>query len=342
MLTRLAITLSLGVAACLALAAGVSVPTGMHAARTLAAADDPARLADLALKNSFDAAIATREIEAALAGRDTELARSFLDLAAEHHVTLDPALTAKVEAAERDAASASHRAASFARGFVTGVPDDVASIAGTAAGDLFVFGDVRDVVRESWHAARGEETDKVMLALAGAGLAVTAGTYVTAGLAAPARAGLTVVKAARKSGRLGAPLVQAIKLEKREGLVRMASDLGRLQSRTGMRGALDALRIADKPQDVARLSRLADVKGGKTRAIVKMLGRGAIVVTASLFNLTSWVFWALLNLIAFCAACKRAVERMTQRHLDRRRMRRMRRAAAAVGSPALAAAPQAA
>jgi len=45
------------------------------------------------------------------------------------------------------------------------------------------------------------------------------------------------------------------------------------------------------------------VKGGKTRAIVKVLGRGAIFLTSSLFTLASWMFWALFNLLAFCAAC---------------------------------------
>ena len=45
-----------------------------------------------------------------------------------------------------------------------------------------------------------------MLGLAGTGIAVTAGMYASAGLAAPARAGLTVVKAARRGGHIGAPL----------------------------------------------------------------------------------------------------------------------------------------
>src|SRR5207344_1646229 len=124
---------------------------------------------------SFDATVATREIEAALAAGDTELARSFVDLAAERGVAVAPALIARTEYAERDAALPSSKAASFARGFVTGKPEDVASAAGMLTGDLFVFGDVRDVVREGWHALRGEEVDPLVLGLAGTGIAVTAG-----------------------------------------------------------------------------------------------------------------------------------------------------------------------
>ena len=80
----------------------------------------------------------------------------------------------------------------------------MASLSGTVAGDLFVFGDIRDVVREGKRLATGEEADQLVLGLAAVGLAVTAATYVSVGGAAPVRAGLTMVKDARKVGRLGA------------------------------------------------------------------------------------------------------------------------------------------
>jgi hypothetical protein len=328
LLTRLAITLSLGIAACLALAAAASVPGGVQAAREIAAADDPVRLADLQLDKSFNADVAAREIDQALAANDTELARSFVDLAAERGVALPAALIDKTESMERDDAMPSSKAASFARGFITGKPEDMASAAGMLTGDLFVFGDVRDVVREGWHHLRGQEVDTLVLGLAGTGIALTAGTYVTGGLAAPARVGITALKAARTSGHLGKPLVRLLKVETREGLTAFASNLGKVQSRTGLRGALDGLKIAEHPRDVARLATLAAAKGTKTRAIVKLLGRGAIFLGTSAFTLASWVFWALLNLFAFCAACKRAVERITLRHCERRRVRKLRLAAA--------------
>ena len=50
----------------------------------------------------------------------------------------------------------------------------------------------------------GEPADELVLGLAGVGLAVTAGTYASLGAGAPGRIGLTVVKAARKTGRMSA------------------------------------------------------------------------------------------------------------------------------------------
>lgn len=322
------IALSLACAIALAGAAAWSIPRGLEAGLFMAAADDPPALADLALAKSFDAPRAAREIEEALAADDAELAQSFVALAAERGVAVDPALAERVAAANAPAAARRRAVGGFVRGFVTGAPTDAASFAGTAAGDLFVFGDVRDALREGTRAARGEEADTFVLGLAAAGVALTAGTYVSFGAAAPARAGLTVVKAATRTGRIGKKLAVALKGQRTDGLVRLAGDLGHVQSKAGARAALDGLKIADHPKDVGRLARLAQAKGTKTRAILKVLGRGAIALTTGLFELASWIFWAIANVIALCSALKRTAERLTLRAIRRRKARMARLASA--------------
>ncbi len=257
-------------------------------------------------------------------------------------------------------------AKSFATGLVTGNADDAASLSGTIAGDLFVFGDIRDVVRETKHLAMGEDTDRLVLGLATAGLAVTAATYVSVGGVAPLRAGLTLVKDARKVGRLGeglaewagrsardvvdTPVLQqavangsvlrpgetvsavkaAFRAEKAGGLVRLAKDIGRIGERAGVRAAQDTLRIAEDPKDVARAARLAEAQGGKTRAILKVLGRGALLLVSGAFGLASWLFGALLALFGVLSSIKAATERATQAVLDRRKAKRLRMQMAAV------------
>jgi hypothetical protein len=270
--------------------------------------------------------------------------------------------------------SSSHLAKRFATGLVTGNADDLASLSGTVAGDLFVFGDIRDVVREGKHLAMGEDTDRLVLGLATAGLAVTAATYVSVGGVAPVRAGLTLVKDARKVGRLGEGLTQwagrsaremvdtpmlqqavasgsvlrpgstmtaikaAFRAEKAGALVRLAKDVGRVSEKAGARGALETLRIAEGPKDVARAARLAEAKGGQTRAILKVLGRGALLLATGAFNLTLWIFSALLALFGFLSSIKATTERVTQSWLDRRKARRLRQQMAAAAETALAGA----
>ncbi|MEH2478535.1 hypothetical protein V1282_001892 [Nitrobacteraceae bacterium AZCC 2146] len=350
-----------GIAVC-ATAGLLLWPHAHDAGAVLAAQDDPVALADAqvnsALKN--DPAVLRRNIEDALAAKDADLAKSFVDVAVAKNVVLPDELTNRVSEAVAEENSASHFAGKFASGFVTGNADDVGSMSGTVAGDLFVFGDIRDVVREGKHLAMGEDTDHLILGLAAAGLAVTAATYVTVGGVTPVRAGLTLVKDARKVGRLGegltawagrsarsvvdTPLLQtamadasilrpgktidavkaAFRAEKAGGLVRLAKDVGRVGEKAGARGALDTLRIAEGPRDVARAAKLAESRGGQTRAIIKMFGRGALLLAAGAFNLSMWVFWALLALFGFLSSIKATTERLTWSWLQRSKARRLR------------------
>ncbi len=185
-------------------------PHARDAGAILAAQDDPAVLSDLQLNSALrnDRAVIAGNIEAALAANDADLANSLVELARERSISLGEELSRRVADAVAEENSSSHFAKRFATGLVTGNADDVASLSGTVAGDLFVFGDIRDVVREGKHLAMDEDTDRLVLGLAVAGLAVTAATYVSVGGVAPVRAGLTLVKDARKVGRLGEGLTQ--------------------------------------------------------------------------------------------------------------------------------------
>ena len=352
------------VAAVLAALACYVVPRGLEANALLTIEDDPASIADRALAQQFDAGVAQREIEAALAAKDADLANSFVELSAERHVALDPALTKKVEVAVAEAATAQHAAESFALGLVTGEPNDISSLAGTALGDLFVFGDIRDAVREGGRLALGQPADELVLGLACVGLAITAGTYASLGTAAPARVGLSMAKAARKTGQLGAGMAatigrmlrgvvdwgrlkqaivgasisepalaihaarEAVKVERAGGLMHLVRDVGRVQAKAGTQGALESLKIAESPREMSRVATLAEKEGGKTRAILKAVGRGAIALTVALFDLGIWILGALLTLFFFVSSLKSATERATQRFIDYRKRRRAQRYAA--------------
>jgi hypothetical protein len=351
-------------------------PHARDAYAVLAAQDDPAELAgaqlNFALRNN-PAAI-QENIKAALAAGDADLANSFVELARERNIALGDELSKRVADAIAEENSTSGFAKRFATGLVTGNADDVASLSGTVAGDLFVFGDIRDVVREGKHLAMGEDTDHLVLGLATAGLAVTAATYISVGGAAPVRAGLTLVKDTRKVGRLSegllhwagrsarevvdAPVLQkavasgsvlrpaetigavkaAFRAEKAGALVRLAKDVGRVGEKAGIKAAQDTLKIAESPKDVARAARLAESKGGQTRAILKLLGRGALLLAAGAFNLTMWVFGAMLTLFGFLSSIKATTERLTYAWLRRKKARRARLQALAAARPALAVA----
>jgi hypothetical protein len=312
-----------------ALAATVFVCGGLATRNQVALADDPVRISDRALDARFNRQTAEREIGEALASGDVDLAQSFVALAADRGVVVDPALIAKVKDAGVKQSSIANTAGRFVHGLWTGEPSDLASLAGTAAGDLFVFGDIRDAARESTRYLMGERYDPWILGLAGVGIAITAATFASAGVTAPERVGLSLVKAARRTGRLNPALMaraarEAVKVEEAGGVVALAENTGRIEAKAGTQAAMDSLAVAEEPQDMARLARLSAAKGGKTRAIIKLLGRAAIVLTASTLDLAMWLIWAAFALFGFCASCKSAVERLTQRALLRGKARRLR------------------
>ena len=214
--------------------------------------------------------------------------------------------------------------------------------------------------------ASGENYDQLVLGLSCVGIAITAGTYATFGAAAPVRAGLSVVKAARKTASMSARMAQwigrslreviawsalkragsslsltepavavraareAMKTEKAGGLVQLVSDVGRVQTRAGTQAALEGLRLAQGPEEMGRIAKLAEKKGGKTRAILKTLGRGAIFLSIGAFNLSLWILGAIATLFGFVTSAKSGVERMTQRHIDRSKRFQAERYAAMV------------
>ena len=76
----------------------------------------------------------------------------------------------------------------------------------------------------------------------------------------------------------------AVKLDRAGEMVAVVKDVGRVGEKAGARAALDVLKVAEGPEDVARAARLAATKGGQTRAIIKLLGRGALVLASGTFN----------------------------------------------------------
>jgi hypothetical protein len=308
----------------------------LQAFEVLQARDDPARIVDLKLRRQFNTGVAEQQIQTALEAGKPSLAHSFVELARQRDVKVDPALTEKVQAAVEAEASFGATALRFARGFVTGDPDDGASLAGTTVGDLLAYGDIRDAAREGTHLLRGEEVNRLLLTMSLAGIGVTAGTYASFGAGAPARAGLSIIKAGVKSERAGARLARVLRWERPAALIESAREIGTVQAKAGSRAALETLRLAEQPKDLGKFARVAATTGGGTWAVLTFLGRGAIVVIESIFSIGMAILGAVINIIWFCASLKGMVERTARTVMLRCKVRRLARRVAALepGQPA--------
>jgi hypothetical protein len=140
-----------------------------------------------------------------------------------------------------------------------------------------------------------------------------------------------------RPGQTMGAIKAAFRVEKAGALVRLAKDVGRIGEKAGTRGALDTLKVAEGPKDVARAARLAEAKGSQTRAILKLFGRGALLLAAGTFNLTMWLFGALLTLFGFLSSIKATTERLTLAWLRWNKARRLRKQLAMAEAPSAVA-----
>jgi hypothetical protein len=223
-------------------------------------------------------------------------------------------------------------------GFITGEGASASHIGGAVLSDFLVYGDLRDIARQSYNFATGVEVDEFILILSGIGLAATAGTYFTAGIAAPARSAVSLVKFAKRTGQLTGKfaghlaaslkrvlpaerIVSAYKatpftelptalpkaLAKSVDQAEMAKlgsifdDLSAIGRSTDQLTALRLLKHVETPADLAKLKVAAKIGGRQTLAWTDRFGAGLLKFVKPAAKLTARTIGEIV-LLAFSAA----------------------------------------
>lgn len=314
------------------------LPRARQALLLLQAADEPATLATLQLPALLTPDRIAAEIDGAVAAEDEELARSLLAVADEHGVAVAADRRAAVTALNDGSAYRSLRA--FTQGAVSGQADGAAGLAGVLLADASGIGDLRDILREGPACLQDQPCDRIILGLASVGLAATAATWA-GGVGAPARGGLTLLKATHRLGRLSRQLTEsltrtvrasidteALRTVLRSGarldpvalrlaagsavrpaaagrMRRLGSEVHDLYGRTGSRGVMDALSLAHTPDEVGRVASLARSMGARTRGVLRLLGRAVLGLGAAVAGLTQTLLAAFVWALGFACFCER-------------------------------------
>lgn len=321
----------IGLAASLVLSGYEILPRAVEAVRIFGVRDDPVQMLLYRL-SGLGKADYEKEIAAALAKDDAELARSLANLAAGRGIQVNPALLQQIDDAEQF--SLTRSAGQLWDGVVTGQADSPTAFAGAVASDLTVVGDVRDLVQQAW---AYPDQDNLTVALAATGIVMTAALTFTGGTSAAGKIGVSALKAAKRMGRLSKALEkQLIRLTadavdsrvlrdigrnlgdwnitaatdeaKRLIKPRVVEELGETGSalkgvfmKQGYRGTLQVLESAESTGDVRQLERMSDRLGGKFRGAL-FLKRGArltfrfgefmLHVMLWLVSAGLWLLWA--------------------------------------------------
>lgn len=171
-----------------------------------------------------------------------------------------------------------NRTKRVASGFVLGEGGSIEELGGSVASDMFLYGDVRDLIKQSYYkVTENEKGDAFILALSFVGIATEVINVVDW---VPA-----VLKAFRKIGALSSKMVgfltdglKKIKATKKVDGVYMSlfSSIKSLTDSLGFARAGVLMRHADTAADVAAMAKVAKVVPNETYLLVKYSGKAGV------------------------------------------------------------------
>jgi hypothetical protein len=220
----------------------------------------------------------------------------------------------------------------FSSSFFKGKASNAAGVVGSVVADFTVIGDARDLTREYVKYQRGDSVNKLIVLLSGAGVGLTALTIGTRGVAAPAKAGTSVIKAAVKTQRITRgfqkhllnlgrqvfdwPLfTRTLKNNKNipnirravflayhpkaiQTLKKIANQVNTIRQSTSVMDTVHLLKYIDTPHDLIQLEKVSLKYGTRTKGMMKLLGKSALRTVRVLQKTTKLLLGLLSSLLS--------------------------------------------
>ncbi len=289
--------------------------------------------ADL-ISNASPARINTLILDA-LERDDIEEADMYLEIAKFLDYQLPESTLTRLSDAHELSATVVRNSMQFGEGFVTGQSDSTAGLAGAVTSDLTVIGDLRDIALEGGRMLAGEEYSELILGLSVVGVGVTAATIATGGGGVVAKAGISLVKAARRTGRLTAefattltrltsdavnmPLLRrtiaSIDLSDLNRTQRIIADYGRnvrgaklvpvlarmgeISNRVGPAETVRLMKFVKTGENLDDVSDMTRRFGLKSRGIMELTGKIALRSFKTSFRIMEWIAGQIIGLLAW-------------------------------------------
>jgi hypothetical protein len=243
------------------------------------------------------------EMDRALLAEDLDAMRMVSAVGGRHGIAPSPALLGRMQAleAQETGALAAARDCAVCAADITACPRVALLAMCGVTVEMTPLGDLNALRRAAQTALRGEEIDRIEVALAGVGLGATGLVLASGGTSVTVKAGATALRLARRlgtvTGRFGEELRGmadiGLRLDRVDDLALgrarldevtdaarvarigdLASDLGRIAANSSLTDAVLMLHHVDDADDARRLARLSEVAGPDTRATLEILGKG--------------------------------------------------------------------
>ncbi len=186
--------------------------------------------------------------------------------------------TAKVVIREADDELSSTRRKfdNFVKGATSGEPFDLPSMLGSLSLDLFIIGDIRDLVVQGYKELRYDQGDTIILALSAVGLATTLLPEIDW---AP-----SMIKGFRRTGNLTEGFSRSLKKQsvnvvqtgKFSGLTSVVTDFGKAAKRLGPGPLRTVMKSLNSSADLKRISNAAAIDPTAAFAISSLIGKEGV------------------------------------------------------------------
>ena len=197
----------------------------------------------------------------------------------------------------------------FGSGFLSGHSDSAAGLGGSIASDMTLYGDLRDIKSEGTKYRNGEDYDAFVLKISFIGVGLSATQLLSVGATTPLKIGASLMKVAKKSGKLTKPFTKIIatRLSKTidpkilktldakaiaknmnlapvEGLFK---EINGIKKQTSTVDTLALLKYVDNTNDLRKIGKLSKTYKTNTKGVMKVLGKRALRAGKTVIKYTS-------------------------------------------------------
>jgi hypothetical protein len=180
-------------------------------------------------------------------------------------------------------------------GVLYGKSDEAIGQVSAGVSDFFLFGDLRDLTIEGWHKLTGKEVDSVLVGLSTIGVVATGATVISGGSAAPVKGGVTLLKFAKKAGKMPKwlekfVLKSAKQVKKTKSIKPIKGFFEDIYNTTKASNLNTTLKLMNNSANLKAFKNslgFAKAFGKKSGALAKILGKDSVIYYRVLKNKTS-------------------------------------------------------
>jgi hypothetical protein len=223
----------------------------------------------------------------------------------------------------------------FSLGFLSGKGESAVGISGSMLSDMTVVGDLRDLSKEGLKFINDEKYDKIILGVATVGVGLSASQFLSAGSTTPLKVGASVVKVAKKTGKISKSFLNVInsklmktvdmkllktidlsningikrvkptiaKSLKLDNIRKLFGNINKLKKNTSVFDTVTLLKYVDTEKDLKKLVKVSSKYKKNTKGVLKVLGKGAFRGSTKIVKYTTMfiteLVLAILSFLGF-------------------------------------------